>query len=150
MPFKKILVPIDFSAQSKASLKMAAELARRDEAALTLAHIFQPISYGLPEGYVLYSASQLADVDTAFQAQLAALKKDAEAYGAPSVDTTLLQGMPALEIVALAKTGGFDLIVMGTHGRTGIPHVLIGSVAERVLRHAPCPVLTLRPTTKTA
>lgn len=150
MPFKKILVPVDFSAQSRAALKMAAELARRHEAALTLVHVFQPISYVLPEAYAAYSASQLAEVEAAFDSELAALKKDAESYGAPSVQTTQLRGIPALEIVAMAEAGGFDLIVMGTHGRSGIPHLLIGSVAERVLRHAPCPVLTVRPTAKTS
>jgi universal stress protein A len=64
------------------------------------------------------------------------------------VETTQLQGIPAQEIITLAETGGFDLIVMGTHGRTGVPHMLIGSVTERVIRHAPCPVLTLRQATK--
>jgi nucleotide-binding universal stress UspA family protein len=56
----------------------------------------------------------------------------------------LLHGPAAIELVEFARTGNFDLIVMGTHGRTGIRHVLMGSVAERVLRTAPCPVLTVK------
>jgi universal stress protein A len=150
MPFTRILVPVDFSAQSNEAVAMAVELAKRDEATLALAHVFQPISYALPEGYVLYNAKQLADVQTAIGEQLDALKKRAESYGAPSVVTTQVQGVPAQEILVLAQAGAFDLIVMSTHGRSGIPHLLIGSVAERVIRHAPCPVLTLRRSAKTS
>jgi nucleotide-binding universal stress UspA family protein len=66
--------------------------------------------------------------------------------GASRVDTRLLQGMVAGEIVEFARQGEFDLIVMGTHGRTGMMHLIIGSIAERVLRLAPCPVLTVKQT----
>ena len=75
---------------------------------------------------------------------LAAEKKIAETAGAQRVDTHQLQGIAADEIVEFAKKGAFDLIVIGTHGRTGIQHALIGSIAERVVRRAPCPVLTVK------
>ena len=67
-----------------------------------------------------------------------------ENLGVTRVDRRLLQGAAAVEIVELARSADFDLIVMGTHGRTGLKHVLMGSVAERVLRTAPCPVLTVK------
>ena len=60
------------------------------------------------------------------------------------VGTTVLRGQPAHTIVEHATTGGFDLVVMGTHGRTGVSHMFTGSVAERVVRRAPCPVMTVR------
>jgi len=144
MTFSKILVPVDFSDCSTEAIRLGSELARRFEAKLTLLHVFQPFSYVIPDGYVLYSANQLGALLSAFDAQLASAKKEAEAAGAPAVTTTQLQGVPAQEISDLAKAEKFDLIVMGTHGRTGLQHVLLGSVAERVVRHAECPVLTVR------
>ncbi|HWM86759.1 MAG TPA: universal stress protein, partial [Kofleriaceae bacterium] len=65
--------------------------------------------------------------------------------GLREVGTNISQGVPFAEVVREAREGGFDLIVMGTHGRTGLRHALIGSVAEKVVRKAPCPVLTVRP-----
>ncbi len=67
----------------------------------------------------------------------------AERLGAPSVDTQRSVGTPGPEIVAMARRDAYDLIVMGTHGRTGLGHLVLGSVAEEVVRHAPCPVLTV-------
>jgi nucleotide-binding universal stress UspA family protein len=75
--------------------------------------------------------------------QLARLKDSAAALGI-AAETAVIRGRPAPSIIEHAKDGGFDLIVMGTHGRTGLSHVVIGSVAERVVRTAPCPVLTIR------
>jgi nucleotide-binding universal stress UspA family protein len=143
-PFNKILVPVDFSVHAAKAIAAAADLSRRYEAPLTLVHVYEPIAYGLPEGYVLYTPTQLADMLTEFGKRLAAAKRDAEAAGALQVGTEQLQGWPAIEIVDYATQKGFDLIVMGTHGRKGIKHALMGSVAERVVRTAPCPVLTLK------
>ena len=75
--------------------------------------------------------------------QLAALKESAASMGL-AAETTVTTGRPSQTIVDYAKDGGFDLIVMGTHGRTGLSHVVMGSIAERVLRKAPCPVLTVK------
>lgn len=144
MIFENILVPVDFSPTSSAAVQMAAKLSVHSQAKLTLVHVFQPLSYVLPGGYLMPAPEELKALNTGFESQLASMKKDAESAGATAVETKLIGGMPAMEIVELAQTGRFDLIVIGTHGRTGLPHLLLGSVAERVLRHATCPVLTVR------
>lgn len=143
-PFSKILVPVDFSTHSAEAVRYAADLSRRYEASVTLAHVYQPIAYPLPEGFVLHTAAQLANMMLEFGKLLEAAKADAEAAGALRVETEMLQGIASSEIVRFAGESGHDLIVMGTHGRTGIKHALLGSVAEKVVREAPCPVLTLR------
>jgi universal stress protein A len=145
MTIRKILVPTDFSAHSKEAQAWAAELARRYEASLTLVHVYQPISYALPEGYVLPSANLLADLEVSLGHALDDAKKDLEASSRLRVDTALMQGVPFAEIVRFAREGSYDLIVLSTHGRSGLRHVLLGSVAEKVVRKAPCPVLTVRP-----
>jgi universal stress protein A len=143
-PFTKILVPVDFSPHSEQAVRVAAELARRYDAALGIIHVYEPIAYALPEGYVLMSHEQLNELWRRFDQELAAVKKLATEGGAPRVETHLLQGLAVDEICAVAEKQGFDLIVMGTQGRRGLSHLLIGSVAERVLRLAPCPVLTVK------
>jgi nucleotide-binding universal stress UspA family protein len=142
--FKKILVPVDFSPHSEEAIRAAADVSRRYEASVTLVHVYEIVAYALPEGYMFQTPDQLAGVMTEFQKLLASAKSLAEKAGALQVQTTQLQGSAAYEIVEFAKKEGFDLIVMGTHGRTGFKHALMGSVAERVLRMAPCPVLTVR------
>lgn len=143
-PFGRILVPVDFSAHSAEAIRCAADLSPRYDAPVTLVHVFQPVEYALPEGYVLFATSQLASMMAEFEKQLDAAKADAEAAGALRVETKLLQGMVSSEIVTFAEGSGHDLIVMGTHGRTGLRRALLGSVAEQVVRRAPCPVLTVR------
>jgi len=143
-PVKKILVPVDFSAHSTEAVRFAADLARRFEASLTLVHVYQPMTYVLPEGYVLLGPAQLEELLGQFKAKLADAKRDALALGAPRVESVLLEGGVISELMRYAAEGGCDMIVMGTHGRTGWKHMLIGSVAENVVRTAPCPVLTVR------
>lgn len=145
-PFKKILAPLDFSAQSPDVVRVAADLSKRYQAPLTLVYVYQPFVYMLPEGALAYAATQLTDMFVEFERNLASSKRDADAAGAYRTEVRVLQGAPAYEIVEFARTHDFDLIVMGTHGRTGIKHALIGSIAEKVVRTAPCPVLTVRPT----
>jgi universal stress protein A len=142
--FRRILVPVDFSMHSEAALRLAADLARRYDGALHLVHVFDPVAYPLPDGYVLFTPSQLNELLAQFDRQLTSLKTLALAAGAPQVETHLRQGACATDICDFAKDGAFDLIVMGTHGRSGLSHLLLGSVAERVLRMAPCPVLTVK------
>ena len=142
--FKKILVPTDFSAHSQEAVRTAADVAQKYGASIALVHVYEPVAYTLPEGYVLVTPQQLVDLNTEFDRRLAAAKKEAEAAGARTVTTELLQGPPPYEIVDFAERNAIDLIVMGTHGRTGIKHTLLGSIAERVLRKAPCPVLTVK------
>lgn len=143
-PFKRILVPVDFSPHSREAIQYAADLSRRYEASLTLVHVYQPVSYVLPDGFVLYTSAQLASMLSKFEEHLTEAKEEAEAAGGLRVETKLLEGVAFAEIVSFAQESGYDLIVMGTHGRTGLMHALLGSVAERVIRKAPCPVLTVR------
>jgi nucleotide-binding universal stress UspA family protein len=122
---------------------VAAELSRRYEAPMTIVHVFEPAPYALPETYVLYTAPQLARMYAELERLLAGAKQHTEAARASNVTTRLLEGFAAGEITRFASQGGFDLIVMGTHGRTGFKHFLVGSVAERVVQTAHCPVLTV-------
>jgi nucleotide-binding universal stress UspA family protein len=87
---------------------------------------------------------QLVDINNQLETLLAYAKNDAESDGARGVVTALLQGLPASQILEVAQREGTDLIVMGTHGRTGICHAFKESVAEHVLRRGPCSVLTVK------
>lgn len=143
-PFERILVPVDFAPHSAQALRVGCDVAAHYSASVTLAHVHEPVDYALPEGYVLYTPDQLSRITAELENRLRASREEAEALGVGRVDARLLRGSAAVEIVELARSAGFDLIVMGTHGRTGLKHVLMGSVAERVLRTAPCPVLTVK------
>jgi universal stress protein A len=122
IPWKKICCPVDLSEESRAALRVAADLCRRFGAELTLLHV--------DEG---------AGVD----GQLATWRREAEAAGAPRVATEETRGDPKTAIGEYANTGAFDLVVMGTHGRTGRTHALVGSVAENTVRQARCPVMVV-------
>lgn len=148
--FTRILVPTDFSAPSEAALAAAKELADRFGASIHLLHVLEdPYStsayatevYGfLPPG--LRETWQ----ENAEKRLEALLPRE---HGTRSGGTvTVVFGSPAKAIVDHAQTAGSDLIVMGTHGRSGMAHLLLGSVAERVVRTAACPVLTVRGVTK--
>ena len=143
-PFGKLLVPIDFSTSSSEAIEVAADLSRRYDASVTLVHVYQPVAYPFPEGFVLYTADQMAGMLTELKKALDAAVRSARAAGADRVTGELVQGVVASEVVSIAERDGYDLIVMGTHGRTGLQHALLGSVAEKVVRRAPCPVLTVR------
>lgn len=142
--FEKILVPVDFSAHSAEAIRTAADVAARYGGAITLVHVYDPLVYAVPEGYLLLSTEQLGRLMAALKSQLSEAARVAEDAGAVHVKTQLLQGFAAGEITTFATHMGADLIVMGTHGRSGSQHVVLGSVAERVLRTAPCPVLTVK------
>lgn len=144
-PFQKILVPTDFSRHSTEALHTAADLSRRYEAStVSLVYVFEPVTYALPEGHVMAAPTQIQELDAVFEQRLAGVKAEAEAAGARNVQTKLLTGPVANEITDYAEQEHFDLIVMGTHGRTGLRHLVLGSVAEKVVRTAPCAVLTVR------
>jgi len=143
-PVRQILVPLDFSKHSDDALQFACDLARRYEASLTLLHVYQTVTHTLPDGVVLATPRALAEHMSAVDEQLGGKKRQVEALGL-KVTTLAMQGTPFAEIVAAARRGGHDLIVMGTHGRAGLAHALLGSVAEKVVRKAPCAVLTVRP-----
>jgi nucleotide-binding universal stress UspA family protein len=143
MNFDKILVPTDFSPSSEPALLFAVELARAVGASLTLLHVYNATPYEIPEGMPVSGILNIDGVIAEFRKQLEAAKSRAEQAGAARVDTTLLQGVAYAEITRLAEQRGYGLIVMGTHGRTGFAHMLLGSVAEKVVRKASCPVVTV-------
>lgn len=142
--YKKILVPVDFSVHSAEATRVAADLAKRFDSSVTLAYVYDPLAYSLPDGFVMMSQADLDRLFEAFRSQLAGSQRQALDAGAPRVDTKLLTGFVADQIVELASRGEFGLIVMGTHGRTGVSHLVMGSIAEKVVRLASCPVLTVK------
>jgi nucleotide-binding universal stress UspA family protein len=144
MSWKKILCPVDFSSGAREALQLASGMCAVDGAELVLIHVWQPPVYLLGEGIGL-SADLVQAVVNDAEANLATWKKEAETLGVRRVTPVFVTGTPWNEVVGLAKRdAGIDLIVMGTHGRTGLKHALLGSVAEKVVRHAPCPVLVAR------
>ncbi|HTT69784.1 MAG TPA: universal stress protein [Anaeromyxobacteraceae bacterium] len=144
-PWKKVLCPIDFSEPARAALTAAVEIARQFDAELVLFHAYQLPGYTLPEGSVVASPKMLQELAVQAENHLVEWKRLAESLGAPRVKAEKGIGEPALEIVDLAREQGFDLVVVGTHGRTGLRHALLGSVAERVVRRVGCPVLSIHP-----
>ena len=141
--FAKILCPVDFSACSREAVRIAAELARDWSAPLVLAHVAEPPRWST--GEVMIAPEVIQDMVDAEQAELENWKTLAKQLGARAVGTRFLTGVAWDAVLALLKDDpAVDLVVMGTHGRTGLKHVLLGSVAEKVVRHAPCPVLVVR------
>ena len=141
--FRSILVPTDFSAASVHALDYARALAERFGASLHLLHVVEdPVSASAwTEGYALsLTALREQFIDEA-KTRLADQKAQMPDL---QVTTETIVGHPARTIAELAGERHDDLIVMGTHGRSGVTHLLLGSVAERVIRLAPCPVLTIR------
>lgn len=140
---KSILVPTDFSECSDAALKYARELARVFGATVHLLHVVHD-PYSQPWAAEAFPAP-LGDLLDQWQAQartrLTGLVPEEERAG---VTVAVVVGSPFFEIVRYAQEQQIDLVVIGTHGRGTIGHVLLGSVAERVVRKAPCPVLTVR------
>jgi len=139
MQMEKIMVPVDFSPSGEAALRYASSLARDSGATIILAHVEEPpMAYGAGEFY-----AGAADAETSDEV---ARRLEAIVPADPAVPYThrLLTGEPAHQIVTLAEEEHVDLIVMGTHGRTGLMRLLMGSVAESVVRLSPCPVFTLR------
>lgn len=141
--FQKILVPTDFSPHAQAALDLATELAKTCGAALCVLHAYDVIPYTLPEGMPLYDAGQLERMRQELGKQLALAKQSVEKAGVREVDTKLCQGQTYAEIISAAESWGADVIVMGTHGRTGLAHLLLGSTAEKVVRKSPCAVITV-------
>ena len=142
MKVRRILYPTDFSENAEAAWPHAREMAQELGAALLLLHVI-PAPTMTPETFL--AAEQWAEIFAA-QRREAEAKLRALAATAPAVKAEVLvtRGVPFGEIARVARDRKADLIVMGTHGRPGLVHALMGSVAERVVRFAPCPVLTVR------
>jgi glycine betaine transporter len=143
-PYTKILVPTDFSSHADEALDTAIDLAGRYGASIALVHSFEPVIYAFPEASGIYQSLQLEDVLGDIDKELEKRKQIALARGAQGVATVQLRGYPPIELTDYASAHGYDLIVLGTHGRRGLSRALMGSVAERVVRLAHCPVLTVR------
>ncbi|CAN5893969.1 universal stress protein [soil metagenome] len=142
MAFRKILCPIDFSTGSQHALRLAVALCRSSPATLVISHAWSVPDLAFAAGPFVMPANVIDDLIKADEAQLAIARTEAISLGATEVSTLLLEGSPADRIVAaLQEDQGFDLVVVGTHGESGLRRVLLGSVAEHVVRHAPCSVL---------
>jgi nucleotide-binding universal stress UspA family protein len=142
--WKRICCPIDFSDTARAAMEVAVELAQRFGAELTLVHAYPIPGYTFPDGSVVASPKMMDELAEQAERHLGEWQRDAQALGLSRVAVAKASGEPASEIVGWARDNRMDLIVVGTHGRTGLTHALMGSVAERVVRRAPCPVLTVR------
>jgi nucleotide-binding universal stress UspA family protein len=144
MTFDKILCPIDFSPGSQQAMRVAARIARDTGCELVLAHAWYlpPTAYTFESPFPPYVVNGIVrDAERG----LDDVVKEAKAAGVKRVTSKLLTGVPWAKIVEELETERYDLCVIGTHGRTGLARVLLGSVAEKVVRHAPCSVLTVRP-----
>ena len=146
---RQILAPTDFSECSKQAIAYAYELAQAFGATLVLLHVVEelPAYIGfIPPGG---AAMLRADLERQARLDLAQVVPEAEAAEV-EVTRQVVVGSPSHEIVQVAAAEKVDLIVIATHGRTGFSHLVMGSVAERVVRTAPCPVMTIRPMAVTA
>jgi universal stress protein A len=140
--WKRICCAVDFGHPSRVAMEAAADIAKRFEAELTLVHVAVPPPRAASD--VLVSSRTLAQVQAAEDVEtLARWRADAERHVGRPVASQVLSGVPDAEIVRHAIEQRCDLVVVGTHGRRGIPHLLLGSVAERVVRLSPCPVLVV-------
>jgi nucleotide-binding universal stress UspA family protein len=145
MQFRHILAPTDFSEYSKKAVASALELAKTFGAKLTILHVIELPPYPI-EGYVPPSlgASFLDELERQAKQDLAQIVPDAEG-ALPQVARLVAVGTPYRTIIDTAEAEQVDLIVMATVGRTGFSRLVMGSIAERVVRTASCPVLTIRP-----
>jgi nucleotide-binding universal stress UspA family protein len=148
---KSILVPTDFSPASDIAFQYAIDRAVTEGSTIHLLHALDETSFATayPDGFYVelpgLREQLIADADRRLQSLVTACA----AAGVPSTSQTVV-GRPARLIAEVAKARGTDLIVMGTHGRSGFAHMVLGSVAERVVRTAPCAVLTVRDSSRTA
>jgi nucleotide-binding universal stress UspA family protein len=148
MQIKTILFPTDFSNGARAAMDHAISLAKDYHAKLVLLYVIQDIS--IAEWYI---PSSISVTDLVEDMQKSAMREMDKWYGevaamVTDVEKMVVRGVPFVEIIRTAKEKNADLIVIGTHGRTGIDHMLFGSTAEKVVRKASCPVLTVRITGK--
>ena len=145
LTLKTVLVPTDFSDASESALRYGKAMAAAFGASLHVVHVMEDLlAHAWAAEVYVSSMPQLRDeIERESRQRLAALLTDEERR-AHRVETALLAGNPFLEIIRYAKAHDVDLIVMGTHGRGPIAHMLLGSVAEKVVRKSPCPVLTVR------
>lgn len=140
---KNILCPIDYSICSEKALAYAIEFAEKYRAKLYLVHVLDIRIYDINEPDI-YQVN-MVDQETIGKLRERLLRcVNEETKGRVAVEAVVVQGVPFVEIIKASKDYIIDLIVLGTHGRTGLSHAIMGSVAEKVVRKAPCPVLTIK------
>jgi nucleotide-binding universal stress UspA family protein len=144
MRIHKILCPIDFSAGSQAAMHLATRLATESDAELVLVHAWYVPPLAFAGDYML-PPTVLQEMSDDVQRGLDDAVKEVTKWGATRVSAKLLSGIPWTAIVGELDDPTYELVVIGTHGRSGLSRILLGSVAEKVVRHAPCSVLAVRP-----
>jgi universal stress protein A len=146
MPIQRILVPVDYSSCSRAALRFASELAQRFEASLDVVHVWDRPSYVsdvvMTTTEPISGKSLIRLIQDNAQHDLDEFLRETTLPGGP-VAGRLIAGDPASALIHELKQGKHDMVVVGTHGRTGLSHVLLGSVAEKLARLAPVPVVTV-------
>ncbi|HSU40783.1 MAG TPA: universal stress protein [Polyangiaceae bacterium] len=149
--FRSILVPVDYSEHSKASVRYAAELAKNVGATLHVVHVWDRPTYASDAVLVRRPGEEHCSLAELIQRNAENDMKDFLAtleLGDVKLTHELLSGDPTAKLVEQLKGGGYDLVVLGTHGRTGLMHLLMGSVAEKLVRLSPVPVLTVPPASR--
>jgi len=141
----RILIPTDFSKFSQIALGYASAFAEKFSAELYLLHVIQDLAVFIPDMITVAppSVPTVEQMTKAVQDAFDRLIKDNRLERFP-IHRDVREGTPFYEIVHYGKEQNIDLIIMGTHGHTGLTHMLLGSVTEKVVRKAPCPVLTVR------
>ncbi len=139
---KKIMVPTDLTSHSTYVMRYAAKLAEQFGAEIHLVHVVEPVPVVYYEAAMFTEESAAKLVETA--RKLMHKMPESPWSTGTKVVHEVMEGAPITQIVNYAKEHGIDLIVAGTHGRTGVGHLLLGSLAEKIVRMAPCPVLTIR------
>ena len=142
---RRVLHPSDFSSASNAALRKAIEMAKASRGQLLIAHVLNPVVPVTGEGYISPKVyDEIATSNRAWaQKKLATLLAQAKKAGVRA-SGTLLEGVTHEQIVRFARSKRVDVVVMGTHGRSGLAKLFLGSVAGRVVAAATCPVLTVR------
>jgi nucleotide-binding universal stress UspA family protein len=144
LKIRRIMAPVDFSTNSRQALRHAIAFAAHYKATLVLLHVVEPVVYPADLGFPPMTLQTTAvDFQDAAKARLQMLVEEELPEGIP-LETRIKVGRPYQEICDTAAKEKIDLLIVSTHGYTGLKHVLLGSTAERVVRHAPCPVLVVR------
>ncbi len=142
--FKKIVCPIDFSEFTEDTVNYGVAIAKKFEAELHLLHVIPNLNYFTPYESFL-TPENLVAIEKNIEKEIEGdFQKVMKKIDVP-VKKVIKTGVTFVEIIDYVKAENIDLVVMGTHGRSGFEHILLGSVAEKVVRRSPCPVLTVRP-----
>lgn len=140
---KRILVPVDFSDNSKKALRYAIPLAAQFKAAITVIYVVEPAVFPSDFGFGQMSFPDVEkEMYEKAEQELKQLIEDLKSN--VPLDAEVKSGIPFVEVTSYADQENINLIVLATHGRTGVEHILFGSTAEKIIRKAPCPVLVVR------